>query len=107
VSGWLALMAAAAVTAASVAPLSPEAEQGRRVAERNCAMCHAVGPQTRSPNGGAPTFRALDLRYGNSVSLEQALRRVAKQGHFEMRKQAVSDPDIPALAAYIETLRSH
>jgi mono/diheme cytochrome c family protein len=100
-TGWALLLAAVAVAAP---PLTPAAEQGRRVAERGCAMCHAIGQEARSPNGGAPPFRALGLRYGNAISLERALHRIAKQGHLEMARQPIFESDAPALAAYIESL---
>jgi mono/diheme cytochrome c family protein len=96
-----AIVLAAALAAAPTPPLGPD--RGRHVAERDCAACHAVGPQGRSPNGGAPPFRELSLRY-NPISLEAALHRLARQGHFEMPRGRVSDADAEDLAAYIGSL---
>jgi mono/diheme cytochrome c family protein len=101
-TGWAALVAATAV--AAQVPPSPDADHGRAIAERSCAMCHAVGQDMRSPNAAAPSFRALELRYGAAMSLERALRRVAREGHFEMAPQALSDADVEALAAYVASL---
>jgi hypothetical protein len=42
-------------------PNSPE-RQGRVLAERMCAACHAVGRSGRSPHISAPAFRQLDRR---------------------------------------------
>jgi mono/diheme cytochrome c family protein len=36
---------------------------GQAVAKRDCAMCHAIGPQGDSPHTGAPPFRELHKRF--------------------------------------------
>jgi mono/diheme cytochrome c family protein len=68
-------------------------------------MCHAVGQVGDSPNGGAPPFRRVALRY-NSISLEQALNRIALKGHYEMRPQNLSASEAEDVAAYIQTLEA-
>lgn len=96
----LAILAAAPATAP---PPLPGVDHGARVAERHCSICHAVGPTGRSRNLAAPPFRGLARRY-SSLSLEQALKRVSTQGHFEMRARDISQADARDLAAYIESL---
>lgn len=96
----LAILAGAPATAS--APL-PGVDHGARVAERQCSGCHAIGAMGRSRNLAAPPFRGLARRY-SSLSLEQALKRVSTQGHFEMRPRAISQADAADLAAYIESL---
>ena len=93
-----------AVTGASraAAPQSAAVVHGGQIAQR-CAACHAVGAEGPSRNNGAPPFRNLRLRY-NPLGLEQALKRVAKFGHYEMRPQQLSDSDMGDLAAYIATM---
>lgn len=34
-------------------------EDGRQIAERNCAVCHAIGPAGESPNPDAPPLRTV------------------------------------------------
>ncbi len=38
-------------------------DDGRTVAERNCASCHAIGSMGESPNPRAPLFRTVLSRY--------------------------------------------
>lgn len=100
----LALAAASLTTAATAGPVrSPGVDRGAQVAQRDCAICHAVGASGRSPNGAAPAFPGIARRY-NPIGLEKALVRIARQGHFEMRPHALSEADAADLAAYIEDL---
>lgn len=59
----LALVAIPAAQSAQ-APLkqAEQVEIGRALAQRNCGMCHAVGPSGASPNQEAPPFRSLHQR---------------------------------------------
>ncbi|MDE2486165.1 MAG: cytochrome c [Alphaproteobacteria bacterium] len=105
---WLAAAAGLAVLAAAPAETSaprPGVAHGARVAQRQCAGCHAVGSAGRSPNSGAPTFRDLSQRY-SPLALEESLKRVSTQGHFEMRARSISSSEAADLAAYIESLSS-
>jgi mono/diheme cytochrome c family protein len=100
----LALAAFAAALAGSASATSlrpPGVDAGAHLAERDCAVCHAVGRAGNSPNSAAPPFRTLAMRY-NPISLERALRKISKSGHFEMPPQAISESDIAGLAAYID-----
>lgn len=93
---------ALAATSALAAPVDPTAAHGAQIAQR-CAACHAVGLEGASRNNGAPPFRTLRLRY-NPLGLQQALKRVGRFGHYEMRPASLSDADMADLAAYIATL---
>lgn len=55
------LGAALTIVTAAVAE-TPEIAAGRRLAERNCGGCHAVGAGA-SPHEAAPPFRDLHHRY--------------------------------------------
>ena len=102
----LLILAAAVAVAmpAGAAPVkSPGVDRGAQVAQRDCAICHAVGATGRSPNGAAPPFPGIAGRY-NPIALEQALKRIASQGHFEMRPHALADADAADLAVYIQDL---
>lgn len=94
---------AAAVLAAAAPVRAPGIDRGAHVAQRDCALCHAVGPTGRSPNFAAPPFARVRLRY-NPISLERALTNISKHGHFEMRPQRISSSDVADLAAYIQSL---
>lgn len=101
----MAVAAACLAVPAIAAPVrAPGVDRGAHVAERDCAICHAVGPTGASPNGAAPPLRGVAMRY-NPIALEKALARIAQQGHFEMRPHALSETDAADLAAYINDLR--
>ena len=62
-----ALLAAVVIAACQPADTSAELEaadpdlieDGRQIAERNCAVCHAIGKDGDSPNGDAPPLRTV------------------------------------------------
>jgi mono/diheme cytochrome c family protein len=80
------------------------AERGQRVAERDCAGCHATGPSGDSPSAFAPPFRNLRLRY-NPISLQRHVSDVVKNGVYSMPPQLLSTSDAEDIADYIEWLR--
>ncbi len=56
-------------------PVNPQEaaqiDNGRTVAERNCASCHAIGSMGDSPNPRAPLFRTVLSRYdANTLATE-------------------------------------
>src|SRR5512141_183115 len=54
------------------AAVDPAVDRGQSVAERRCAECHAIRPGRRSPDGDAPPFSVLRLRY-NELSLTRRI----------------------------------
>lgn len=92
----------AAALAWAAGPVDPAVSHGAQLAQR-CAACHAVGLEGASRNNGAPPFRSLRLRY-NPLGLQQALKRVARFGHYEMKPATLTDTDTADLAAYIASL---
>jgi cytochrome c len=81
------LFAAAALALAACAPtppvgvsvsaeLDPLAEDGRAIAEAQCARCHAVGEYGESPNAAAPVFRTLLTRYRAEVLEEELINGI-------------------------------
>jgi mono/diheme cytochrome c family protein len=99
----LELAAVAAVLAAAAPVSAPGVDSGAHLAATHCASCHAVGREGRSPNGAAPPFRDIRLRY-NALSLERELAKIPKQGHFEMKPTAIRADEARDLADYIESL---
>ena len=76
---------------------------GKALVERNCSRCHAVAAQGRSPNDRAPTFRNPRLLYP-LVALREPITRGIAAPHDEMPPFAVSDEQIDAIVAYINSL---
>jgi len=98
----LATSVIALATAAWPAP-DPALDRGRHLAERDCAMCHAIDALSHSPNPGAPTFQAIRLRY-NPIALEKRLAPWPARGHSTMPPRTLSASDVPDLVAYIQSL---
>lgn len=107
---WLAAAAAMALVAcaapqpaAQAAPDAALAEDGRAIAEAQCARCHAVGEYGESPMPGAPTFRTLLSRYPADV-LEEELIQGIQVAHpmpdFQFNPQGVD-----ALITYLGTIQ--
>ncbi|MEQ1708930.1 MAG: c-type cytochrome [Terricaulis sp.] len=55
------------------AELDALANDGRAIAEAQCARCHAVGEYGESPNPAAPVFRTLLTRYRADVLEEELI----------------------------------
>lgn len=77
--------------------------RGQRLAQTNCASCHAIALNDESPRADAPPLRDLYKRYPN-----EALRRAVSQGihlgHADMPVFRLGDEDAAALAAYLWSL---
>jgi len=78
-----ALSAALAAGAAQGGLLNGQVRHGAQLAQR-CEACHAIGQADHGRNSGALAFRVL-ARRNNPIGLEQALRRIVKSGHYQMR----------------------
>ena len=78
-------------------------EDGRAIAEAQCATCHAVGRDGASPVPAAPTFRTLLSRYRADV-LEEELINGVRVAHpmpeFQFNPQGVDE-----LIAYLESIQ--
>jgi mono/diheme cytochrome c family protein len=94
----LSVLAASGVQAASV-------EDGRRIAERNCGMCHAIGPTGQSRNPKAPPFRTLGKRYPLEM-LQEALAEGMLTGH-DMPEFRFTTNEIDSLIAYLKSVQDH
>jgi cytochrome c len=94
----LILLAATQVSGAE----QVSADQGRAIAERWCAMCHAITPGRRSHALEAPSFMrmAADSELGR-----EALRQLIRLPHYEMPQQSLTTPEIEDVIDYILSLR--
>jgi mono/diheme cytochrome c family protein len=86
------------------APDPGSISRGERLAERNCAACHAVGRRGGSPNASAPPFRDLHRRYP-ADALEEAFRRGLLRRHPAMPEFRFLPREINDLTAYLKSLR--
>ena len=104
----MALAACAGQEAETVqAPVTPGAtaiEQGRQIAETNCASCHAIGATGESPHATAPPFRTLSQNYPIE-SLSEAFAEGILVEHPDMPEFRLEPDGINALLAYIESVQ--
>jgi tetratricopeptide (TPR) repeat protein len=77
--------------------------QGRAIAERNCAWCHAIGADGNSPNPRAPRWRDLYKRHPIQALRDPLTRGIARP-HDEMPKFQLSDQETDMIIAYINSL---
>jgi mono/diheme cytochrome c family protein len=79
--------------------------EGRRIAERECASCHAMDQSSVSPPRGAPPLR--DLLFLNDPDLvAYRLIDAVRMGHDNMPLFDFDVRAADALIAYLETLNS-
>lgn len=77
--------------------------KGKEIAETKCQFCHAVGLEGESPNPKSPKFRNLSDRYP-VLSLRVPLTRGIAAPHDVMPKFTLTDQEIDALIAYINSI---
>jgi mono/diheme cytochrome c family protein len=81
----------------------PQVAYGKRLVEKNCARCHAVGPGGESAHPDAPPFRLLHRRYPIE-DLQEALAEGISTGHPDMPEFVASPDQISAIISYIQSL---
>jgi tetratricopeptide (TPR) repeat protein len=77
--------------------------EGRGLAEKNCAWCHAIGKKGASPNPRAPAWRDLYKRHP-ILALREPLTLGIGRPHAEMPKFELTDNEIDTIVAYINSL---
>lgn len=85
------------------APAPSLADDGRDIAEAQCAGCHAVGAYGDSPNSAAPPFRTVLSLYRAEVleeELIQGIRVAHPMPEFQFNPQGVD-----ALIAYLQSIQ--
>lgn len=78
---------------------------GRYVAQRNCAQCHAIGRTGESRLKGAPPFRDLS-NIGEMDDLVVALREGLLTHHPAMPELRLTPAEIRSLAAYLRDVQT-
>lgn len=79
-------------------------EDGRDVAEGNCASCHATGTTGQSPYPKAPLFRTILRRY-NPDTLERELVEGMRVTHEPMPQFQFRPDGAAALVAYLKSIQ--
>ena len=81
------------------------AQNGKKLAEKNCSWCHAIGSSGDSPNPKAPQFRNIQSRHP-LLTLRVPLSRGIAAPHDRMPRFQLTDREIDAIVAYINSLTS-
>lgn len=100
----LAALWALATAAPAAAREDDAAAAGRKLAERHCARCHAIGTEDASPHPQAPPFRVIVTKWPLQ-NIEEALAEGIITGHPDMPAFEFEPPDIEALIEYLYTLQ--
>ncbi len=98
----LALALAVAAPVQAKPKRDPAVVRGHEVARQACAACHAVDPGKSSPVPKAPPFASREMQH--VAGLEGRLAGLTAGGHYGMPPQALTDPQVRDLLAYIESL---
>lgn len=103
------VVAAFALLAATAALAQPKTdasvERGHALVERNCSMCHAIGPTGDSPNPLSPHFRDLHERYPVE-DLGEALSEGIMVGHPQMPQFRFGAGEIADIIAYLQSIQT-
>ena len=84
---------------------SAQIEDGRMVADMNCASCHAVGREGDSPNPRAPLFRTVLSRY-NADMLATELIVGVRVSHAPMPQFQFNPATADSLIAYLRSVQT-
>lgn len=101
-------LVALCMLAASTPALGQESDdtllaKGQRLAEANCAICHAISATGNSPLVIAPAFRDIAVNY-DFADLEDAFNEGVATEHPAMPDWQMTPEQAEALAAYIMSL---
>ncbi len=80
-------------------------KHGKKLAEKNCAWCHAIKKTGVSPNPKAPPFRVMQQRHPLRALREPITRGIATP-HDVMPNYELSASDIDKIVAYVHSLAS-
>ena len=77
-------------------------KDGREIAERWCAACHAVSDTQAAASADIPSFDAIAAKYADAMGAFEAL---LADPHPDMPQMALSRQDIRNLMAYLRSRR--
>lgn len=84
--------------------MSGDPAAGARIAQTNCAACHAIGPSGESPHPEAPAFHRLGERYPPEA-LAEAFAEGALVGHDDMPQFVLEPDEIEDLIAHLRSVQ--
>ncbi|MDX2204698.1 MAG: tetratricopeptide repeat protein [Hyphomicrobiaceae bacterium] len=87
----------------TIAETEQRIREGKTLVGNYCVGCHALGPAGDSPNAKAPPFRTLSARHPG-LSLREPLTRGIAAPHDQMPKFVLTQEQIDAIIAYINSL---
>jgi mono/diheme cytochrome c family protein len=93
------------ILSACVSTPRDSVDWGRRLAQSNCARCHAVGAQGKSPNAFAPEFRNLSQTYSRA-SIEETFTSGDIAEHPPMPHFADRPDDNRDILNYIKSVQT-
>lgn len=85
------------------AAYSQDGSEGRKLAEKNCSRCHAVGETGASPHTQAPPFRVIAAK-GHVDNLQEALAEGIMVGHADMPEFVLEPDQIEDFLTFLKTL---
>lgn len=106
-AGVLVLQACSTGVVETPAAATPDAalvENGRVIAETQCAACHAIGATGESPRAGAPPLRRVLARYRADL-LAQDLNEGMRIGHDGMPEFELPILGVDSLIAYLQSIQ--
>jgi mono/diheme cytochrome c family protein len=79
-------------------------ENGRQIAQTECAGCHAIGPEGASPRADAPPLRQVLGRY-RAEALAEDLNEGIRVGHADMPTFELPVRGVDSLVAYLQSIQ--
>lgn len=99
------LLALPVLAAALPARAEPAAvARGHRLAQANCARCHAIGAAGESPDAMAPPFRNLAER-NPGRSMDEIFADALLVGHTDMPRFGMREPERADILAYLASIK--
>jgi mono/diheme cytochrome c family protein len=97
------LLVTLSLVATSAMAQQPDTATGKRIAEQDCASCHAIQRgESKSPVERAPSFDAIAALPSTN---ELALRVFLRTSHADMPNIMLKPDEIDPLIAYIVSLK--
>lgn len=92
-----------ALSGSAAADDDPIVAKGKRLAEANCAICHAIYATGTSPLSIAPPFRDIAVNY-DLPDLQDAFNEGVATDHPAMPDWQMTPEQAEAIASYVMTL---
>jgi mono/diheme cytochrome c family protein len=80
-------------------------DKGEVLVRDNCARCHAIGKEGKSPHPDAPPFRTLSRNYPVE-DLAESLAEGIVSGHPDMPIFVFGPHDVEAIIEYLQSIQA-